>query len=219
MPLLMPAPVEMHPARSRKGGFTLVELLAVLAIIGILAAIILATVGKVRANAQTTKCGANIRQIQSLALVWSQDNKDWCPQAMWSAKNINSMRLGATNLRAVGFTDEVGKCGAVETPSPNYGINSNLVTGTPQWGDNYAYYYEHGRYKMRAILSSRTIMFVETDYVAGWSLNGSGAYLGATTTLGPHHNDQVHVAYADGHVGLCTPAALAVASVWTDGIR
>ncbi len=57
-------------------GFTLIELLTVIAIIGILAAIIIPTVGAVRASARAAQCKSNLRQIGVAALVWSAEHKD-----------------------------------------------------------------------------------------------------------------------------------------------
>ncbi len=60
-------------------GFTLIELLTVIAIIGILAAIIIPVVGKVRQTAQRAACASNLRQIGIAIFGYVTDNKDWLP--------------------------------------------------------------------------------------------------------------------------------------------
>ncbi|WP_052362143.1 type II secretion system protein [Geminisphaera colitermitum] len=66
--------------RSREASaFTLIELLTVIAIIGILAAIIIPVTGKVRAMARKTKCLSNTRQIGLAFLAYAGDNKDALP--------------------------------------------------------------------------------------------------------------------------------------------
>lgn len=74
MPSLVPAPL----SRSR-AGFTLIELLTVIAIVGILAAILIPVVGKVREKARTAQCASNLRQLGMAALLFADANKGILP--------------------------------------------------------------------------------------------------------------------------------------------
>ncbi|EIQ00267.1 prepilin-type N-terminal cleavage/methylation domain-containing protein [Opitutaceae bacterium TAV1] len=71
--------------------FTLVELLTVIAIIGILAAIIIPVTARVREQARTTRCLAQMRQVGSAFLMYVNDNRGYLPvqstpTAQWDAE-------------------------------------------------------------------------------------------------------------------------------------
>jgi prepilin-type N-terminal cleavage/methylation domain-containing protein/prepilin-type processing-associated H-X9-DG protein len=56
-------------------GFTLIELLTVIAIIGLLAAILIPTVGRVRESARSSACASNLRQLSAACLLYAGENK------------------------------------------------------------------------------------------------------------------------------------------------
>ncbi|WP_081721903.1 type II secretion system protein [Geminisphaera colitermitum] len=71
-----------HQPPALPPGFTLIELLTVIAIIGILAGILIPTVGKVRATAKQTVCTSNLRQLHLAAEMFANDNKGRLPSVL-----------------------------------------------------------------------------------------------------------------------------------------
>lgn len=65
--------------RSTRAAFTLIELLTVIAIIGILAAIFIPTIGAVREKAQRAVDASNLREIHKAALLYAGDHNDRLP--------------------------------------------------------------------------------------------------------------------------------------------
>jgi len=60
---------------NRKGGFTLVEIMIVVAIIGLLAAIAIPNFVKARERAQINSCIANLKQIEGAKETWALEEK------------------------------------------------------------------------------------------------------------------------------------------------
>jgi prepilin-type N-terminal cleavage/methylation domain-containing protein len=65
----------MQVNTSRKSGFTLVEIMIVVAIIGLLAAIAIPNFIKARTASQTNACIANLKQIQGAVSTWALEAK------------------------------------------------------------------------------------------------------------------------------------------------
>jgi len=63
----------------RRPGFTLVELLVVVAIIAILAALLLPALRGARETARQTACMGNLRQVSLAVRLYLSDNNDWLP--------------------------------------------------------------------------------------------------------------------------------------------
>ncbi|MDR1281750.1 MAG: DUF1559 domain-containing protein [Opitutaceae bacterium] len=63
-----------HLSTTGRHAFTLVELLTVIAIIGILAAIIIPAVGKVRESAKDVTCKSNLRQIATALAIYATEH-------------------------------------------------------------------------------------------------------------------------------------------------
>lgn len=66
--------------------FTLVELLTVMAIVGVLAAILVPVVGAVRRSAQAASCTSNLRQIGVAFHLYAQNNRGLFPMPLEQGK-------------------------------------------------------------------------------------------------------------------------------------
>lgn len=82
----------------KKDGFSLVELLVCIAIIGVLAAIIVPVVGNVRQQTQQTNCLSNLRQLHGATQLYATDNGDRIVLAKHDAKKVHWTQLIAPYL-------------------------------------------------------------------------------------------------------------------------
>lgn len=208
--------------RTDSKGFTLIELLTVIAIIGILAAIIIPTVGKVRESARKSSALSNVRQVTLAISVYASDNRGYLPRQVeagvdWSGLLVNSGTLPIGGVFAAP-SDTIERRtltppGGIQVLQPrSFAINSSKFT------------YSGGGYKtpwpttvtdQPARLDSipPKIMLVGENW--GGEAAGSGAYVGVPENEGidayPRNlygGTGAHYGFADGSARFLTAEAM-----------
>jgi prepilin-type N-terminal cleavage/methylation domain-containing protein len=135
-----------HTAERRKG-FTILELLATVAIIGLLASLLLPTLIGSKERTRRVACKNNMRQFHLAAFMYAGDHNEILPSAIRDSLDehlswISSMTW--TNLRAYG-SEKFFDCPNYPTPfnqgggvyNPGYGfvIGYHYMAGLHDWGD------------------------------------------------------------------------------------
>ena len=114
--------------RPRDGAaFTLIELLTVIAIIGILAAIFIPTIGSALDKAKRAVDGANLREIVKAASIYAQDNSDRLPDPTTGV--IPTTTLNA-NPRALLWPGIIAHNGILTDPKVYFSKLDPFFSGT-----------------------------------------------------------------------------------------
>lgn len=202
--------------------FSLIELLAVIAIIGVLAGLVFTTVGRMRASAQAATCLSNLRQIGQAALQWSGENQGYmvpCNQgadgaALWPsllAPHLNT----AFALNNPGKQPAIYCCPSAASDFSDSEKNAYFVSyraniaGASQ-GAN-AYHPKYTTLKLSVIGNPAAFPLIvdgaprQPNNWRGWF----GTSQGDKTLLGFYHSEKANRVFLDGHVDS------AVLSGWT----
>lgn len=215
------------PQHSRsKQGFTLIEVLVVLAVISILFAILLPVFASVRARSRQTACASNLRQIGTAIFLYAQDYDQRMPYAgdptdrytnVWQFKDDGGQAEEARRLPALTAVlnpyiknAQLWHCPAdtgfdyVDCAGPVY---------LPTHPSSYAVFGTSYYYRTEAGLGRKMVDLVGYEDVAPYSqhssaeinllMDGTGAWHGSNTGF------RYNTLMADGHIATLTRRALA----------
>ena len=192
--------IRNNPSSSSCGsGFTLIELLTVIAIIGILAAILIPVVSRVREAARNAGCQSNLRQWHSAWMMYANDNGDrvptgfhsdpdrrhW-PRKLWIYMDIDPEISGSGN--SMPHDQTVGTCPSHEDDHPHgplyvsygynsYGLGSSETSVRP------------------SLLEIEPHVLIIADSAADWHLSWLGRHMNFS-----RHNGRANYVTAGGSV-------------------
>ncbi|RRJ97369.1 prepilin-type N-terminal cleavage/methylation domain-containing protein [Opitutaceae bacterium TAV4] len=216
-----------HSPQTRHA-FTLIELLTVIAIIGVLAGILIPVVGRVRETARGAQCVSNLRQLATAAQLWIDENRGHLPDAMYWCYNEGTSNPARAyqispylNFKAQKNLDWKNtpspmKCetGYAKYPASDtvhfgrtYSINT-YATGTLEGAGRNVKYFPYTRLTQ---ISHPTRMAFFMDGATSGTGGASGSHYAAniSTTHVPDsasppiryiHRDGINVVFLDGHV-------------------
>jgi prepilin-type N-terminal cleavage/methylation domain-containing protein/prepilin-type processing-associated H-X9-DG protein len=212
---------------ARSAAFTLIELLTVIAIIGILAAILIPVVNNVRNSVKNSQCKSNLRQWSQAVLLYANDHKgayalratanDGVTNAYWTAisTNVNSMLYGPYFEQASNIAN-TRTCPLYETPAGTnlircYSMNRPYIDSKNTPAPTNAI-------SMRAIANpARMLLFVETDPSVDGGTTANPWFIGKADLLAKvtplftdstkqRHGFSANATFADGHITTITLA-------------
>ncbi len=133
--LMDPDSDSLFPARAARPlhGFTLVELLVVIAIIAALIGLLLPAVQSARESARRTSCMNNIRQLALANLVYESANRRFPPSLVWSGASTTddtANSVWSAQARLMPYLEEVAIGAEIQKQLSVPYSNASLSNGT-----------------------------------------------------------------------------------------
>jgi len=159
-------------------GFTLIEILVVVAIIALLIAILLPSLRRAREQARTVVCATNLRTCGQATMFYAQANKDWMPYAgaAWEMLHRYVQRVTITRRlpKSPAAIYDMENRGLINVAVDFYLCPSDVY---PSWTtENYMYeggetredatYLYEVSYAVSAYLTVQKVLEAGADYVA-----------------------------------------------------
>lgn len=196
-----------------RDAFTLIELLTVIAIIGILAGILIPVVGSVRNQARTVQCSGNLRQLGNTFQLYAQENKGYFP-APTGSRNIYGGSWSTEFMKSIfsmnrSFSDNENSiflCPVARNTYPNgiatrtYAMNwTNIVYPPNNQNDGWRIRTQISQHSAPA----RSVLLIDSKW-NGSSTVGDGYDQFKVDTFDDRadwrHADSINALFVDGHV-------------------
>jgi len=180
-------------------GFTLIELMVVMAILGLLIAILLPSLGRVRKQSKRTACMSNLRQIATAIQTYRNQNRDHYPVARsmpepFVTAAVNDPPLFESLQGEIPKTSRVYACpgdaGYVQARCGiSYLYNTNLSGRQPE-----------------DVFLHRELHVPIREIPAAYDFDGATVETPAGPLTIPFFHMRRNLLFADGHVGEFRPS-------------
>lgn len=193
----------MRSVRFSLRGFTLMELVVVLALICVLAALLLPALSSARTLALSTRCQSNLRQLYTGLLAYSADHDMEFPKAYDTATTLSWMKqIAKINSVSGNYLTSTQVCYCPifgpqwEKVSGGYGMTSLVV-----WQPSVHRTDDEARFfRFRLKRPDGWPLLMDADAIAVYGLDNPIAAQPTNARYAARHNGWANVLMADGHM-------------------